>query len=91
MTERTIWGVHMPRELGSAPVDEGFVAIGWSAMGNLSEVGGARDAFKVAYVKAYPTEKPGTVPVGAGVLYRFATEMIRSGDLVILLQSLTGW
>lgn len=82
MTDRTIWGVHMGREHGLDPVEKGYVAIGWHRLGDLSAIPPNRDAFKAAYVRAYPDESPGKVRVAAGVPFRFAVEMKR-GDVVI--------
>ena len=82
MSERTIWGVHMPRELGTSPVEQGFVAIGWPDLGDLAAIAPSRDAFKAAYKQVYPGETPGTVAIGAGVPYRFIAEMA-AGDLVV--------
>ena len=33
MTDKTIWGIHMPLELGLGPVGSAYVAIGWENMG----------------------------------------------------------
>jgi restriction system protein len=82
MTEKTIWGVHMARDHRLDPVEKGYVAIGWPLMGDLSGILPTRDAFKTAYVRRYPNQKPGAAPVTAGVLYRFTLEMKR-GDIVI--------
>jgi restriction system protein len=67
---------------GTNPPDATEIAIGWPALGDLSTLASSRDAFKAAYSKAYPTEKPGAVPVRAGVLFRFAKEM-RIGDVMV--------
>ena len=85
MTEKSIWGVHLPRELGLEQVqgDTGHVAIGWHKLGDLAKIAPNRDAFKTAYASAYPDDKPGTIPVSAGVPYRFACEM-KAGDIVIV-------
>ncbi|KUR79071.1 restriction endonuclease [Novosphingobium sp. FSW06-99] len=82
MTDRTIWGIHMRRDHGLAPIEQGYIAIGWTQMGDLSLIKPNRDAFKAAYQRAYPDEKPGKIPVSAGVVYRFAVEM-KPGDIVI--------
>ncbi|HEV2567619.1 restriction endonuclease [Sphingomonas sp.] len=82
MSKRTIWGIHMPREHGLTPVQDGHVAIGWHQLGDLSQIKPTREAFKAAYARAFPNAKPGEIPVGAGLLYRFAVEM-QPGDLVI--------
>ncbi len=82
MADKIIWGVHMSRDHGLAPVEKGYVAIGWHEMGDFSRIAPTRDAFKAAYKRAYPDAKAGTIPVAAGVAYRFAVEMM-PGDLVI--------
>lgn len=82
MSDKTIWGIHMPREHGSAPVEQGFVAIGWPAMGDLARIKPTREAFKATFVQTHPDAMPGTAPVAAGVPYRFAVEMA-PGDIVI--------
>ncbi len=61
---------------------KGYVAIGWSAVGNLGSLSNTLEAFKQGVAKAYPDDKPGAVPVNAGQLYRFVHTMC-VGDLVI--------
>lgn len=82
MTDRIIWGIHMRRDHGLAPIEQGYVAIGWRQMGDLSLIKPNRDAFKAAYERAYPEAGPGTVRTSAGVPYRFLVEM-KPGDVVI--------
>lgn len=82
MTNKAIWGIHMPLELGLGPVSAAYVAIGWENMGDLSKITATREAFKDRVAAAHPETKPGAVPGAAGVLYRFAVEM-QIGDLVI--------
>lgn len=82
MPDTTIWGVHMGAEHGDAPLKQGYVAIGWPELGNLTAIGPSRDSFKAAYLKANPGAKPGNVAVSAGVPFRFAVE-IKVGDLVV--------
>ena len=79
---RPIWGIHM--EWDMAPDQQGpkDIAIGWAELGDLSKIPATRDAFKAEYAKTYLNEKPGAVPVKAGVLYRFANDM-QTGDLVV--------
>ena len=48
MSENTIWGIHMRRDHGLAPIEEGYIAIGWREMGDLSLIRPTRDAFKAA-------------------------------------------
>jgi restriction system protein len=79
---RTIWGIHMEWDDATSPQNTKDIAIGWAALGDLKALPASRDAFKVAFAKAHPTDKPGAVPVKAGVLYRFAKE-ITLGDVVV--------
>lgn len=82
MSDHNVWGIHMGREHGLAPVKDGYVAIGWANVGDLSAIPARREAFKVSISQHYPDFKSGAVPVAAGVIYRFAREM-RVGDVVI--------
>jgi len=79
---RAIWGLHMSTEHGTAPVDQGYVTIGWHHMGDLSTLPADREAFKQRFREAYDDAKAGAIPVQAGVLFRFAYEM-QQGDYVI--------
>lgn len=79
---RKLWGIHMPREVADDPIAEGYVGIGWSDMGDLSQVSLNREAFKTAYRRTYPDEQETSVPVSAGVPYRFVCEL-KEGDGVI--------
>jgi restriction system protein len=81
MTE--LWGIHIFRENGADALDKGYIAIGWEEMGDLSSIALTRDAFKSAYANVYPEAKQGTIPVAAGVLFRFVAEM-QVGDFVVL-------
>ncbi len=78
----TLWGIHMGAHHGMRPVEEGFVAIGWPDMGDLSKLAATREAFKARFADMHPHDKPGAVPVKAGVLYRFMCEM-QVGDVVV--------
>jgi restriction system protein len=80
--ERPIWGIHMGKGYGERPIKDGFAAIGWSSMGDLSKLLGNREAFKKAVASTYPALKPGAIPVVAGTLFKFAYEM-QIGDLVV--------
>jgi restriction system protein len=82
MTEKTVWGIHMSRDHGMLPIENGYVAIGWHHMGDLSLIKPTREAFKAAFQRSYPDAKAGTIPVSAGVVYRFTVEM-KPGDIVV--------
>lgn len=79
--QAAVWGIHMGEHVGSRPVDQGYVAIGWTALGDLRQYSD-RDALKSALAKYYPDKKDGSRPVDAGVLFRFTHEM-KPGDVVI--------
>ena len=82
MSERRIWGVHMDASVSTKPIDEKYVGIGWFQLGDLSSIPANRDAFKRAVQTKLPDSKPGSIPVQAGVLYRFVYEM-NPNDIVI--------
>lgn len=71
----TVWGVHMGAHVGDRPIEEGFVAIGWSELGDIRGIGTGREAFKAALTASGPEAKEGAIPVHAGVLHRFVNEM----------------
>lgn len=77
-----VWGIHMGAHVDSSPIEDGYIAIGWDRIGDLSVLKPTREAFKADLLRAYPDTKPGAVPVQAGVLYRFVHEM-EKGDIVI--------
>ena len=78
----TVWGIHMGAHVSDRPIDGGYVAIGWTAMGDLRKISSNRDAFKAALVVAYPDKKAGAIPVDAGTMFKFLHE-IEAGDIVI--------
>lgn len=59
----------------------GYVAIGWPELGDLRQYPD-REALKRALAKHYPEEKPGSWPVSAGILFRFARQM-KPGEIVV--------
>lgn len=79
--KRSIWGIHMGEHVGTRPIDEGYVAIGWQELGDLRQYPD-RDAFKVAIAEKIPDAKTGAQPVYAGILQRFTHEM-QAGDIVV--------
>lgn len=78
----TIWGIHMGTQHGDRPIEDGYVSIGWSRMGDLAQLPATREAFKAKLAEVYPETKRGAVPVNAGTLYKFACEL-KPGDLVV--------
>jgi restriction system protein len=59
--DRPIWGIHMDRAFATRPISEGFVAIGWKQIGDLSALSPNREAFKKAVATTYPNVKPGAI------------------------------
>lgn len=76
-----VFGVHNDA-LTDELIDGGFVSIGWDEIGDLREVGLARDQLKAALAAKYPDDKPRAIAAWAGTLLRFADE-ISEGDVVV--------
>lgn len=72
----------MGEKVGSSPIDNNYVAIGWDELGDLRQIGCSREKLKKALDKTYPDLKKGAIPQNAGVLYRFVKE-IKIDDIVI--------
>ena len=73
----TVWGIHMGAHVSDRPIDGGYVAIGWTAMGDLRKISSNREAFKAALVFAYPDKKAGAIPVDAGTMFKFPALCIK--------------
>ena len=82
--EISIWGIHAGRtgDADTLFLKENVIALGWPKMGNLKQLEADREAFKARIIETYPEDKPGSVPVSAGQLFRFLYEM-KVGDLVV--------
>ncbi len=76
-----LWGIHNDEPTLDL-VTGGFISIGWPDVGDLNKIGADRSALKAAVTAHYPDAKTGAIPVWAGVLHRFAFEML-PGDMVI--------
>ncbi|HHZ96509.1 MAG TPA: restriction endonuclease [Flavobacteriales bacterium] len=72
----------MGEKVGSSPIDNDYVAIGWYQLGNLSQYADSREKLKKALDSTYPDIKKGAIPQNAGVLYRFVSE-VEEGDIII--------
>lgn len=81
MTQAKVWGLHMGEHVGARPIEQGYVAIGWRDMGDLSHYAD-REALKSALAACYPDKKQGALPVDAGTLFRFRRE-VQEGDFVV--------
>ncbi len=78
-----VWMVRSGNDniLASQVEAKGAVAIGWAAIGNLSQLE-TREQFKKRYQEAFPEDSEGRIPVNAGQIYRFAKE-IHPSDYVM--------
>ena len=76
----TVWGIHTMDD--PLFLNQHLIAIGWEKMGNLSAIPASRDAYKEAYIAAYPNAKKGSIATSAGMLYRFVHE-VQEGDYVV--------
>lgn len=76
-----VWGIHNDK-LTTELIDGGFVSIGWTELGDLTQVGSTREDFKHALGKARPEATPRSIAAQAGVPFRFAYEM-RKDDVVV--------
>jgi restriction system protein len=84
VSELQYWGIHGGRtgDAHSLFLKEKVVALGWSAVGDLSKLAPNRKAFKSAVAANYPDKKAGAIPVDAGQLFRFVHEA-KAGDMVV--------
>lgn len=77
-----VWGIHMGRHVATKPVEEGYIAIGWVKVGDLSLVAADRGAYKNKLAEVFPKDKHSAFPNWAGALYKFVHEM-KIGDVVV--------
>ncbi len=82
--ERTIWGIHGGKS-GDADtlfLRHNVLALGWTKMGDISDLPADREAFKARLLEVTPGHKPGFYPNAAGQIFRFIHEA-KEGDLVV--------
>ena len=80
VSNKTIWGIHTTDDL--LFLSQHIIAIGWSEMGDLSQLPPSRDEFKERFLKTYPNGKKGAVATSAGMLFRFVHE-VQIGDYMV--------
>ena len=80
VSNKTIWGIHTTDD--SLFLSQNIIAIGWSEMGDLSQLPPSRDEFKERFLKTYPNGKKGAVATSAGMLFRFVHE-VQIGDYIV--------
>lgn len=76
-----LWGIHN-NEKSLDLVADGFISIGWEELGDLASATSTREELKQRLARAYPSAKPGAIPVWAGLVWRFVREM-QVGEFVI--------
>ena len=81
---KNFWGIHAGKtgDANSLFLKKNCIAIGWSEMGDLSDLPADWDGVKAKVAAVYPNAKPGAIPNYAGQLVRFAQEM-QPGDWVV--------
>jgi len=77
-----VWGIHMGEKVGSSPLDNKYVGIGWHELGNLQQLSNSRERLKSVLLETYPKIKKGAVAGNAGVLFRFVND-IKLNDIVV--------
>jgi len=80
----TLWGIHAGRtgDANTLFLKKNVIAVGWDRVGDLSKIQPEREDFKARVARAYPENKPGSIPLSAGQLFRFVHEM-KPGDMVL--------
>jgi len=76
---QVFWGFHIYAQ-GDALVKQGYIALGWHEMGNMSAIPATRDAFKGKVAEVYGQKTH--VANSAGQLFRFLHEM-EEGHLIV--------
>ncbi|WP_286833590.1 hypothetical protein [Acinetobacter sp. UBA3132] len=71
----------MDRSVGLAPIEQGFIGIGWSELGDLSKFTD-RDSLKTALKEVQPTSTESSIRTQSSPLFRFINEM-KLGDYVV--------
>lgn len=81
MNNRTIWGFHNDKE-EIRMLDNGYIAIGWKDMGDMSYIDKTREAYYERYNQVFPGNKKMSVSNSAGQIFRFVNEA-QVGDYVV--------
>lgn len=80
----TLWGINAGKT-GDADqlfLTKNVVALGWKAVGDISELPPDREGFKLRVKECYPDEPDGYIRNAAGQLFRFAHEA-KNGDCIV--------
>lgn len=82
--EIKFWGIHNNNnDLEIRMLDDGFVALGWKKMGDLSLISNSREAYYKQYTDVYFENSQSKVSASAGQLFRFVNEA-KIGDYIVL-------
>lgn len=81
MKYKNIWGFHNDKE-EIRMLDNGYIAIGWKDMGDMSSVEKTREAYYDRYNQVFPGNKKMSVSNSAGQIFRFVNEA-QVGDYVV--------
>lgn len=79
-TEKRVWGIHTRDDM--LFLNNSVIAIGWSKMGDLSQISPDREAFREKMSDAYPNPKKQAIATNTGQVYRFVNE-VQIGDYVV--------
>lgn len=72
---KNIWGIHMDRSVGLTPIEQNYIGIGWSELGDLSKLSPNRDSFKAALKETQSDATEASVRAQSSPLFRFLHEM----------------
>jgi restriction system protein len=72
----------MGEKVGSSPLDNSYVGIGWHELGDLQQYADSREQLKDALIRVFPDIKKGAVAGNAGVLFRFVND-VQLNDIVV--------
>ena len=81
MNNKNIWGFHNDKE-ELRMLDNGYIALGWKSMGDMSNVSKTREAYYDKYNQVFPGNKKMSVSNSAGQIFRFVNEA-KVGDYVV--------
>ena len=78
----TVWGVHMGMHVGTEPIEKNYIGIGWSELGDLSQIAADREAFKIALHAVQPNSSMPSIRTQVATIYRFI-HVVQVGDYVV--------
>ncbi len=93
MDQRAVWGIRMGRPNAGDPGNslqqaenlqrQGYVALGWPDIGDLSERAENRDALRERFLASYgESVSPSIVSASVGMLFRFV-RVLQLGDVIV--------